>query len=127
MSAAAINVLRGLRTSSNEDRVRSALARLSEESLPERVRRLIPTVRERFGDQVPAQLEEDCIRAVRLRGSAAHGGLHDDSDAGFATLLKSIYAIEFLSFLLMIRDLPLSRSVMSRLSHHPLTKYRHLV
>jgi hypothetical protein len=106
-----------------EDRLRTAIARLGGESLIQRFRRLISHLRDRFGrDIVSDQLEGDCKLAVSLRGKAAHASLADDENS-FIDLAKAIYAVEYVSFLLMIYDLPLSAASISRLRHHPFLEY----
>lgn len=106
-----------------EDRLRTAIAKLTDESLAQRFRRLIHTIRQRFGSElVPDRLETDCKIAVALRGKAAHASLADDENS-FIDLSKAVYAVEYAAFLLMICDLPVSRSAPARLRQHPFLEY----
>lgn len=108
---------------SSEDRLRTAIARLTDESLSQRFRRLIHTIRHRFGsDLVPDRLEADCKIAVDLRGKATHASLGDDENL-FINLSKAVYAVEYVAFLPMICDLPISESAPPRLRHHPFLEY----
>ena len=105
------------------DRLRTAIGSLAVESLSKRFRRLIPTIRRRFGDDlVPDRLERDCKMAVGLRGKATHAILEEDENS-FIDLSKAVYAVEYVAFLLMICDLPISQAASSRLGQHPFLEY----
>jgi hypothetical protein len=107
-----------------EERIEGLLAKLREETLAQRIDRLVTRVRQRFGvESVSEKLQEDCRLAARLRGRGAHTALSEN--VSFANLSRAVYAMECFSFLLMIHDLPLSAAAPSRLRHHPLMEYLH--
>jgi hypothetical protein len=112
----------GLREKSN--RLRGVVSELERESFSERSYRLLSALRDQFGpDLVPTELEQDCKLAKTLRGDAAHGRL-ERKRLSFSARARAIYAMEWVSFLLTIRELPISKNEISRLFDHPLNNYR---
>jgi len=127
ITEAAVGAARQLNPAVDASRIGSLIKMLGDESMAQRLRRIIPTLRAKFGDRlVPLRLEQDCVRAVRIRGTLAHGRSMNDDEASFQDFLRSIYAMECAAFLLTIRDLPLSDDAPARISGHPLMNYRFL-
>jgi hypothetical protein len=123
LCSAAIAEAKRLGLNNVDKRLEGVISQLSRESLSMRFGRLIPTLRTRFGESlVPVRLEEDCKKAVSLRGTATHATLKGD-EKSFIELSRAVYAVELVAFLLTIRDLPISEEALSRLAFHPLTEY----
>lgn len=110
-----------------QKRIAGALRRIGTETNLERFSRLVGTVRAKFGtgifdDEILDHLE----RAVGFRGRVAHGHFGADSDSEFQHFARSIYAVEALSFLLTIRDLPMCEAGAKRAGGNPfVSDYRH--
>lgn len=124
ISAAAINKAHELGLSGKDERIRRILGQLKAESASLRFKRLLKTLRERFGATLATldRFEQDCLDAIPLRGKAAHGDFSMD-DVSFSDFSRAIYAVECAAFLLMVRDLPISEAAQSRLHGHPLMDY----
>jgi hypothetical protein len=108
----------------NEERIINIVGILGQERSVVRFGRLIKVLLDRFGPLlVPDRLFEDCERAVNFRGGAAHGSLAHEEEINY---LKSVFAVEYVSFLLMIKDLPLSDAAATRFKDHPFASYLHV-
>ena len=92
-----------------KSRIEGALKALKSEAHRDRFARLIATVRVRFPNVC---LSEDTIpqllRALQVRGTIAHG-LYEESRNDVLDLQRSFTAVEALGYLLMIKDLPMTR------------------
>jgi hypothetical protein len=110
-----------------ENRVAGSLKRIGTESNSERFARLVDKVRKKFGygvfdDEICTHLE----RSVALRGMAAHGHPTAEGDAEFKQFAKSTLAVEALSYLLTLLDLPIGAEGIARAGMNRLVEdYRH--
>ena len=123
-AAAAVAEKRGL--ADYRTRVAGVIrGQLKKESNAERFARLQGAVRERFGDDAPGDdIVPHLLKAMQLRGQAAHGYFEPVRDADFQAFSKAIYAMEALCYLLTVKDLPMSGEGMIRATRqHIVTNY----
>lgn len=126
IAAAAIKEASALGLVSQTDRIKSSLKKLAKEPLTERFQRLIESLEDQFGKKlVPSGLEQDCVKAIRFRGAAAHGGLNLDENR-FDEFSRCVHAVECVAFLLMLRDLPISDGATDRIRGNSLMDYLRL-
>jgi hypothetical protein len=103
-------------------RFRQAISRIALETNRDRLSRLTSTVRVAFGEDVLDEHTVDwLIEAFAMRGRAAHGvkTALDDEPELFYTAVE---ALECISALLMLKDLPLGDEVRSRIDQHLLVR-----
>jgi hypothetical protein len=114
------------RPDADEERIINIVGILGNEKSVARFDRLIKVLRDRFGNSlVPDWLFDACERAVNFRGAAIHGSLAHEEETSM-NFLKSVFAVEYVSFLLMIKDLPLSDVAETRFKDHPFASYLHV-
>ncbi|MDO9412286.1 MAG: hypothetical protein Q7T81_06895 [Pseudolabrys sp.] len=108
-------------------RVAGLIKRISEETQRARLQRLLLTVQKRFGAGVlQDSVVEDLLRAMKLRGKAAHGHLRYESNHDYGVFARSMLALEAFCFLLTVRDLPMSNDGLKRAGANPIVqRYRH--
>lgn len=108
-------------------RVAGSIKRIAEETQRERLRRLLTAVQKRFGFGVlDDSIVEDLMRAMELRGKAAHGHLRYESNEDYGSFARSMFALEAFCFLLTVRDLPMSKDGLNRAGANPIVqRYRH--
>jgi ApeA N-terminal domain 1 len=109
-----------------EKRIRGSLAVLKTESHDQRFARLIGEVRAVFGNEiVPDDLLDFLKKAVGFRGKAAHAHFEPESETEFQDFSRSIYAVECLSYLLMLKDLPINSEGLQRVRRsRPVAHFR---
>jgi hypothetical protein len=110
-----------------EKRIRGSLAVLKTESHDQRFVRLISETAAVFGNEiVPEDLIDFLKKAVGFRGKAAHGHFEPDSEEEFQDFSRATYALECLSYLLMLKDLPINPEGIKRVRRsRPVQTFRH--
>jgi hypothetical protein len=106
-------------------RIKEVLGELKRVPLKKRMTLAVGRVRARFGGSViPAEVDRDCLEAVRLRNLAAHGSLATN-DFDFPSFARAIDAVQMVCFLSMLLDLELSEASgpLQPRSLHPLMSY----
>lgn len=100
-------------------RIRGAVRAIRIESNEDRFERLRQRINDRIGEgKLPPKVTADLVKAIAVRGVAAHGHYQLNKDTDFIDLEISIYAVEALCYFLTVTDLPVSKEGMSRLSGH---------
>ncbi|MFN3657146.1 MAG: hypothetical protein ACK4UO_07820 [Pseudolabrys sp.] len=109
------------------DRIRGALKRIAMESQRSRFERLLKSVRVRFGvGTFEDEVVDDLLRAMALRGKAAHGHIGAENKHEHLLFVRSLFALEAFCFFLTVRDLLMSAEGTKRALGNPLVEnYRH--
>ncbi len=106
-----------------QERIKNAISLVRAETSEDRFKRLVATVREKFGNQIlPHNVVDHLVRAVRLRGKVAHGHFEPENDQKYRAFSKSTRAMEALCLLLTMRDLPISEEGCQQIASHPLVQ-----
>jgi hypothetical protein len=80
-------------------------------------------IQERFGSEIVKDSAiEDLNAALRLRGAAAHGHLRVEEEEDFRRLVRAIYSMEALCFLLTAVELPIGEAGLERIRSNPLVR-----
>ena len=109
-----------------EKRIRGGLAAIKTENHEQRFSRLIREVRETFGETVvPDELLDALKMAVAFRGKSAHGLFLPKHEEEYQAFQRSVYGLECLCYLLLVKDLPMSLDGRQRVYRsHPVQNFR---
>jgi hypothetical protein len=104
-------------------RIKGALKAIATETQKGRFERLLKDIRAKFGANVfEDEIVDDLLRAMALRGKAAHGHIGADNEHEHLQFVRSLFALEVLCFFLTIRDLPMSAEGAKRAAGNPLVQ-----
>jgi hypothetical protein len=104
-------------------RVTGAVKGLSRETRAQQLGRVVSEVRRVFGqDCLDDQIVSFLIKAYGFRGRVAHGHFSPEDDKEYSEFAKSVYAMECVSYLLTISDLPMLDAGKKRVLGNPMVR-----
>jgi hypothetical protein len=97
------------------DAFRNMIGAIAKERHTVRFERLVAELKAQFGDQVVGDdLAAWVTKAVALRNPAAHGMILRQTDEEYEEFAKAVHAAECFAYLLLIRDLPMTKQGLTR-------------
>jgi hypothetical protein len=121
---AALNAARAQALSDVENRIRGSLRKIGFESMRDQYTRLLDSVQSRFdNDDFFANMIDHLMTARNFRGRVAHGHFAARDEKEMQRFNKATLAMEALSFLLTIRDLPMTDAGRQRVWSHPVLEH----
>jgi len=104
-------------------RVAGAIKGLSKETRMQQLERVVAEVRTVFGnDCLDSDIVTYLAKAYGFRGRAAHGHFSPADDREYSEFAKSVHAMECISYLLTIKELPMLDGGRRRVLSNPLVR-----
>lgn len=123
LAAAARRRAGELEVSITTQRLREVLRMVKYLPLHERIERAIKMIKNKFGaEYVKATLLEDCVSAIKIRNSAAHGS--SPGRVSGREWFNMVHALELVCALSMLLDLKVQKKTLKLVNRHPLMSYQ---